>query len=141
MKGGLEVNDSLSVEDMMNVQMNQHNLYASEFSPDLLTSIKGQDSDCKYADVITLLEDWNMVDAKESGAPLVFHMIMEQLQEVLFKDAMPEDMYWAMKGKYQITDRLLRKVLGLRNKVVGRFLSTNIQSHARECIFSFSSVL
>ncbi len=49
------------------------------------------------------------MDAKDSGAPLVFHTLMEQLQEVLFKDEMPLDMYKLMDGKYNITDQLLRK--------------------------------
>ncbi|KOS63319.1 beta-lactam antibiotic acylase [Lysinibacillus sp. FJAT-14222] len=104
----LEANDSLTVEDMMNLQMDQHNLYAREFLPDLLNSIKAQDHDGKYEDVIKLLEDWNMVDAKDSGAPLVFHTLMQKLQEVLFKDQMPEDMYNLMSGKFNITDQLLR---------------------------------
>jgi len=96
------------VEDMMNLQMDQHNLYAREFIPYLLTSIKAQDQDGKYKDVIKLLENWDMVDAKDSGAPLVFHTLMEKLQEVLFKDQMPEDMYELMYGKFNITDQLLR---------------------------------
>ena len=105
----LEANDSLTVEDMMNLQMDQHNLYAREFLPDLLTSIKSMDKDKKYSEVIALLEDWNLVDAKELGAPLVFHTLMLQLQEVLFKEQMPEDMYNMMYGKFNITDQLLRK--------------------------------
>ncbi|MET4561295.1 penicillin amidase [Lysinibacillus parviboronicapiens] len=105
----LEANDSLTVEDMMQLQMDQHNLYAREFLPNLLSSLKAEDKDGKYAEVITLLENWDMVDAKDSGAPLVFHTLMEQLQEVLFKDEMPLDMYKLMAGKYNITDQLLRK--------------------------------
>ncbi|WP_235616346.1 penicillin acylase family protein [Lysinibacillus parviboronicapiens] len=105
----LEANDSLTVEDMMQLQMDQHNLYAREFLPNLLSSLKAKDKDGKYAEVITLLENWDMVDAKDSGAPLVFHTLMEQLQEVLFKDEMPLDMYKLMDGKYNITDQLLRK--------------------------------
>ncbi|MGE7091367.1 penicillin acylase family protein [Lysinibacillus sp. NPDC048646] len=105
----LEANDSLTIEDMMNLQMDQHNLYAREFLPDLLTSLKAQDKDGKYAEVITQLVNWDMVDAKESSAPLVFHTLMEQLQEVLFKDEMPLDMYNLMAGKYNITDQLLRQ--------------------------------
>lgn len=104
----IEANDSLTVEDMMNLQMDQHNLYAREFLPYLLPSIKAQDQDGKYKDVIKLLENWDMVDAKDSGAPLVFHTLMEKLQEVLFKDQMPEDMYELMYGKFNITDQLLR---------------------------------
>ncbi len=105
----LEANDSLTIEDMMNLQMDQHNLYAREFLPDLLTSLKAQDKDGKYAEVITQLVNWDMVDAKESSAPLVFHTLMEQLQEVLFKDEMPLDMYNLMAGKYNIMDQLLRQ--------------------------------
>ncbi|MGE7950105.1 penicillin acylase family protein [Lysinibacillus sp. NPDC093688] len=104
----LEANDSLTVEDMMDLQMDQHNLYAREFLPYLLPSIKAQDHDGKYKDVIKLLEKWDMVDAKDSGAPLVFHTLMEKLQEVLFKGQMPEDMYELMYGKFNITDQLLR---------------------------------
>ncbi|WGT39592.1 penicillin acylase family protein [Lysinibacillus sp. 1 U-2021] len=104
----LEENDAITVDDMMALQMDQHNLYAREFLPDLLTSIKEKDKNGKYADIMAMLEKWDMVDAKESGAPLVFHTLMIKLQEVLFKDQMPEDMYGIMYGKFNITDQLLR---------------------------------
>nr|WP_284705878.1 penicillin acylase family protein [Lysinibacillus sp. OL1_EC] len=104
----LEENDAITVDDMMALQMDQHNLYAREFLPDLLTSIKEKDQNGKYADIMAMLEKWDMVDAKESGAPLVFHTLMIKLQEVLFKDQMPEDMYGIMYGKFNITDQLLR---------------------------------
>lgn len=104
----LAANDSITVEDMMRLQMDQQNLYAREFLPNLLASIKSKDHDGKYAEIIKLLEEWNMIDAKESGAPLVFHTLMVKLQEVLFKDQMPEDMYKLMSGKFNITDQLLR---------------------------------
>lgn len=104
----LEENDAITVDDMMALQMDQHNLYAREFLPDLLTSIKEKDQDGKYAEIMAMLEKWDMVDAKESGAPLVFHTLMIKLQEVLFKDQMPEDMYGIMYGKFNITDQLLR---------------------------------
>lgn len=104
----LEANDSITVEDMMQLQMDQQNLYAREFLPNLLTSIKAKDQDKKYADTIKLLEEWDMTDAKESGAPLVFHTLMVKLQEVLFRDQMPVDMYKLMSGKFNITDQLLR---------------------------------
>ncbi|WBF58034.1 penicillin acylase family protein [Lysinibacillus sp. JK80] len=104
----LDANDAITVEDMMALQMDQHNLYAREFLPDLLTSLKEKDQDGKYAEIMAMLEKWDMVDAKESGAPLVFHTLMIKLQEVLFKDQMPEDMYGIMYGKFNITDQLLR---------------------------------
>ncbi|MFJ3390930.1 penicillin acylase family protein [Lysinibacillus sp. NPDC086135] len=113
----LAANDSLTVEDIMKLQMDQHNLYAREFLPYLLTSIKTQDQDEKYKDVIKLLENWDMVDAKDSGAPLVFHTLMEKLQEVLFKDQMPEDMYDLMYGKFNITDQLLRTAYADKNSI------------------------
>ncbi|MFJ8088201.1 penicillin acylase family protein [Lysinibacillus sp. NPDC095746] len=113
----LAANDSLTVEDIMKLQMDQHNLYAREFLPYLLTSIKAQDQDEKYKDVIKLLENWDMVDAKDSGAPLMFHTLMEKLQEVLFKDQMPEDMYELMYGKFNITDQLLRTAYAGKNSI------------------------
>jgi len=113
----LAANDSLTVEDIKKLQMDQHNLYAREFLPYLLTSIKAQDQNGKYKDVIKLLENWDMVDAKDSGAPLVFHTFMEKLQEVLFKDQMPEDMYELMYGKFNITDQLLRTAYAGKNSI------------------------
>lgn len=113
----LAANDSLTVEDIKKLQMDQHNLYAREFLPYLLTSIKAQDQNGKYKDVIKLLENWDMVDAKDSGAPLVFHTLMEKLQEVLFKDQMPEDMYELMYGKFNITDQLLRTAYAGKNSI------------------------
>ncbi|WP_249727826.1 penicillin acylase family protein, partial [Bacillus paralicheniformis] len=68
----LEANDEITVVDMMDLQMDQHNLYAREFLPDLLTSIKAKEQDGQYTEIIAMLEAWDMVDAKESRAPLVF---------------------------------------------------------------------
>ena len=63
-----------------------------------------------------------MVDAKESGAPLVFHTLMIKLQEVLFKDQMPEDMYGIMYGSLILQTSSYvqpiqeRKAFGLRSR-------------------------
>ncbi|AWE08943.1 penicillin acylase family protein [Lysinibacillus sp. 2017] len=105
----IETADSkLTIDDMKAMQMDQKNLHAVEFLPNLLQTIKAQDTNGEYKDVIALLESWNYVDAKDQGAPLVYHFLIETIENDLFKEAMPEDIYKLMAGKSLITDQLLR---------------------------------
>ena len=98
----------LTASDMKAMQMDKKNLYAEEFLPDLLATIKKMDTENKYSAVTTLLEEWELYDDKDQGAPLVFHFLMKNMKEALFKDAMPEDLYELMPGKAQIMDQMLR---------------------------------
>ncbi|MEK4230990.1 penicillin acylase family protein [Solibacillus sp. FSL H8-0538] len=98
----------LTAADMKAMQMDKKNLYAEEFLPELLATIKKMDTDNKYANVITLMEEWELYDNKDEGAPLVFHFLMKNMKEALFKDAMPEDVYELMPGKSQVMDQMLR---------------------------------
>lgn len=98
----------LTAADMRAMQMDKKNLYAEEFLPSLLATIKKMDTENQYSDVVTLMEEWEMYDNKDEGAPLVFHFLMKNMKEALFKDSMPEDMYELMPGKSQIMDQMLR---------------------------------
>ncbi|SOC18459.1 penicillin amidase [Ureibacillus xyleni] len=106
-KTGKEIK-GLTVADMQAMQSDKKNLYAEEFLPHILSTIKKMDSDGKYADIITLLEEWELYDGKDEGAPLVFNLLMTEIQNTLFEGNMPEDVYEMMPGKFQITDQLLR---------------------------------
>ncbi|WP_445326886.1 penicillin acylase family protein [Solibacillus sp. FSL W7-1464] len=98
----------LSVAEMKDMQMDKKNLHAEEFLPGLLETIKAQDIDDQYRNVITLLQEWEYYDDKDQGAPLVYHFLIENMEKALFQDAMPEDVYKLMPGKSQITDQMLR---------------------------------
>src|SRR5699024_6509451 len=72
----LEVNDELTAEDMMALQLDWENLYAREFLASLVQAIETEDSTNKYQDVLTLLKEWDQIDDPEQAAPLVFHKLM-----------------------------------------------------------------
>lgn len=97
----------LGIGEMRGMQMDKKNLRAESFLPELLTMIKEQDTEGKYARIITLLEEWEYYDDKDQSAPLVFHFLMENMQETLVKDVMPEDIYALMPGKGQVLDNML----------------------------------
>lgn len=106
-KTGKEIK-GLTVSDMQAMQSDKKNLYAEEFLPHILSTIKKMDTEGKYADIVTLLEEWELFDGKDEGAPLVFNLLMTEIQNTLFEGKMPEDVYEMMPGKFQITDQLLR---------------------------------
>lgn len=104
----LEVNDELTAEDMMALQLDWENLYAREFLASLVQAIETEDSTNKYQDVLTLLKEWDQIDDPEQAAPLVFHKLMKQLPKTMFEGEMPEDVYEMLPGKGQLTDQWLR---------------------------------
>ena len=104
----LESKDKLSIQDMKDIQMDTVNLYAAEFLPHFIETFKAADTAGEYSQIIASLEAWNYDETIDSGQALVFNFMMEEIKETLFKDAMPEDVYKMMPGKYQIMDNLLR---------------------------------
>ncbi|WP_391117950.1 penicillin acylase family protein [Psychrobacillus sp. L3] len=105
----LESKSNLTKEDMMNLQMDQTNLYAREFLTEMLGSVEKLDRNAEYKNIITLLTDWDQVDDKDQVAPLVFHKWIKELPNVLLEDEMPEDIYDMFPGKGNISDQFLRK--------------------------------
>lgn len=104
----LRERDDFTPEDMMQLQMDQKNMYAGEFLNDLLGSIEAQDEGEKYKEVVSMLREWDQLDSVDAAAPLVFHKLMKQLPIVMFSEEMPEDVYKLLPGKGSITDQLLR---------------------------------
>lgn len=105
----LREGDNFTAEDMMQLQMDQKNLYAAEFLQSMISSVEKVDTNRAFEESLTALKKWDQIDSKESIAPLIFHKWMKQLQIDMFRDAMPKDVYALMPGKAQITDELLRK--------------------------------
>lgn len=99
----------LTAKDMEAMQMDKKNLYAEEFLPDLLTTIKKMDTENKYEEVIALMEEWEYYDNKDDAQPLVFNFLINNMKESLFIEEMPEDIYDLMPGKSQIMDDMLRE--------------------------------
>ena len=105
----LESKEKLSVKDMKDIQMDAKNLYAVEFLPSLLETLKASKIANEYADALAILEEWNYFDTVDQSTPLIFHHLMANLKESLFIDEMPEDLYKLMPGKSQILDEMLRE--------------------------------
>lgn len=110
----LDSKSNLTKEDMMNLQMDQTNLYAREFLTEMLSSVEKFDSNGEYESIIALLTDWDQVDDKDQAAPLVFHRWIKELPKILLEDEMPEDVYDMLPGKGNISDQFLRK--GYKNE-------------------------
>ena len=102
----LEASDDLTKEDMMELQMDQKNLYAAEFLEDMINAVK--DETDEYDELLDMMSEWDQVDSKEQAAPLVFHKWMKQLPETLMAESFPEDVYDLMPGKNHITDQMMR---------------------------------
>lgn len=104
----LEASDELTVQDMMDLQMDQENLQARRFLEQLLTGLSTTEAGSTYTELLSEMESWNLVDDKESPFPLVFNKWMKKLPDVLFEEQIPEDIYDMMPGKANITDQLLQ---------------------------------
>lgn len=105
----LESKSDFTKEDMMDLQMDQTNLYAKEFLTQMLGSVENLDTKGEYKEILSLVKQWNQVDDKEQAAPLVFHKWMKELPQTLLEEEMPEDVYSMLPGKGNISDQLLRK--------------------------------
>lgn len=105
----LEEGDDFTKEDMMALQMDQHNLQAREFLKEMVASVENMDKENKYDDITDMLKKWDQVDSVDAAAPLVFHKWIKQLPATLFKDQMPKDIYDLLAGKGNITDAMMRE--------------------------------
>ncbi|SEJ76048.1 penicillin amidase [Bhargavaea ginsengi] len=105
----LREGDDLTPEDMMALQMDVKNLYAREFLDDMIGSLKATGAAEEYASAVRMLEDWNLEDDKDLGAPLIFHRWIQQLPRTMLRPSMPGDVYALMPGKNHITDEMMRQ--------------------------------
>ncbi|WP_077328223.1 penicillin acylase family protein [Virgibacillus siamensis] len=105
----LKSGDHFTADDMMALQMDQMNLRAKEFVPAFLQVLEAEDLSDTEKQALTLLQDWNYKDNKAAPQPLLFHRWMEEIETILYEDAIPEDIMELFGGKGQTTDNILRR--------------------------------
>lgn len=108
----LESKPMLQMEDLQKLQFDRHNLLAEEFLPGLLSAVEKNGSLRPIdQEAVQLLKAWNKQDDPEQGAPLVFALWIGQIEEVIFKPEVTEDMMKMFEDKAIVRDELLRKAL------------------------------
>lgn len=100
----------LTVDDMLQLQFDQHNLQAEEFVPIFLDVLTKNVDQLREIDksVMEEFEDWDFVDRLEDGEPLVFHKWMEEFTNVLFEESIPKEIDKLFEGRSQIVDQMIR---------------------------------
>ncbi|CAM3004144.1 penicillin acylase family protein [Paenibacillus sediminis] len=108
----LESKPVLQTSDLQVLQFDRHNLLAEEFLPGLL-SVLSKNSDLRPVDqdVVRLLQSWNKEDDPQQGAPLAFAFWINQIEDVVFKPEITDDMIKLFEDKSIVRDELLRKAL------------------------------
>lgn len=105
--------EDATVENMRELQFDFVNLQAEEFVPIMLTQLNTDANQEKLRPIdheaIQLLQDWNFVDDQSLGAPLLFHIFMQEVPNVLFTDTIDADVYRLFEGRAQVVDQLIRQ--------------------------------
>ncbi|MGR3763967.1 penicillin acylase family protein [Rossellomorea sp. NS-SX7] len=105
----LEQKDDLTIQDMKDLQMDQINLHAAEFLPNLLKDMKEKELSSEQKQALEILEVWDYKDDKSQAAPLLFHSWMNILSMDMFKKEIPEEMMDLFEGRQSIVDEMLRR--------------------------------
>lgn len=108
----LEASNDLTVEDMQALQMDQTNLRAAEFVPVFSEQLENVKLGNLEQQALKLLKDWDYKDVIDAPQPLIFHQWMSEIENILYKDAIPESLMNLFEGRGQTTDELLRKAFG-----------------------------
>ncbi len=106
----LQAKEQFTVEDMMNLQMDEKNLQAEEFVPkfiDLLKSSLGE----KEKLVLAELAKWDFYDRKDEVAPYIFNIWMGKISDVILSKDINEEMLDLFSGRKSAIDQLLRGAL------------------------------
>lgn len=105
----LESKNDLTIEDMKALQMDQKNLWAEEFVPVFLQALANESLKGIDKKAIEQLRQWDYVDRKDDAAPLIFHLWMKEIPNVLFKKDIPSEIEKLFEGKQAVVDELIRK--------------------------------
>ncbi len=105
----LNSKDIFTIEDMMKLQFDQKNLQAQEFLPIFFEQLEGMELSEMQREALQLLQAWDFADRPDEGAPLVFHLWMAAISDVLFADQIDDEMMPLFKGKAQAVDQLIRR--------------------------------
>ncbi|WP_370529748.1 penicillin acylase family protein [Alkalihalobacillus sp. AL-G] len=97
-----------TIEDMQQLQFDQYNLQAEEMIPILLPRLYQTTMSQLEKEAFNMLGHWNYMDDKDSGAPLVFHLWMYEISDVLFEKQIDKEMMDLFDGRAQTVDQLIR---------------------------------
>lgn len=102
----------VTMDDMQQLQFDRSNLHAEEFLAGLLDSMKDT-TPLRAIDLqaIQLLQGWNKINEKEQGAPLVYELWIQNMDEVIFKPELSDELMKLFNNKATAKDELLRKAL------------------------------
>ncbi|AXF57959.1 penicillin acylase family protein [Salicibibacter kimchii] len=104
----LEGGDNFTAEDMKAMQMDVQNLQASEFVPLLMEGVADEELREIDEEALEVLSSWDERDIADESGPLIFHLWMSAIPQVLFADAIPESVLDIFEGQPGIVDQLLR---------------------------------
>ena len=105
----LEEKDQLTIEDMQALQMDQQNLWAREYVPIFVEALIELPLEDLEQEAVSILDQWDYTDDQEEAAPLIFHLLMKEIPNVLFNEHIPPGMDQLFTGKQSIVDELLRR--------------------------------
>ncbi|MCS1351076.1 penicillin acylase family protein [Mechercharimyces sp. CAU 1602] len=101
-----------TVKENQALQLDSHNLRAKEMVPSLLVEINKKKKELRRIDqkALKILMEWNYEDSPKLGAPLLFHLWMDELEDQLYVD-IDRKMMPLFERKGGITDQLLRQAV------------------------------
>lgn len=109
----LRNNNSLTADDMKNLQMDELNLQAKEHLPKFINKLNQTNN--KFTKIekqaFNELVDWNFVDDKDKVAPYIFQMWMAEINKTLFRKQISDDMMELFGDRKVVVDQLLRDSL------------------------------
>lgn len=106
----ISAKDNITVDDMMNLQMDKMNLQAREFVPLFVDLLKNSEDE-QVKEALSILDKWDFVDGAEQAPPMIFNLWTKEIQDVLFEEEIPIETLELFGGKRQAIDELLRKAI------------------------------
>ena len=104
----LESSDSLTAQDMKDLQMDTINLRAKEFIPLLSKEIIKDNLTKNELQALDTLIKWNYDDNVTRSEPLIFDAWIKEIETQLYKE-IPEDVMTLFSSRSQTTDDILRR--------------------------------
>lgn len=105
----LEEKDDFSVDDMAQMQMDEKNLQARDFVPLLLEWLPQEGLSETENEAVALLKEWDFRDNVNAPEPLIYHHWLHAVEEMVFKEDIPEEVMGLLGRRGQLLDSLIRK--------------------------------
>jgi penicillin amidase len=107
--------DSITVEDMKELQLNQKSGLAEKYMPLLLAALKDEELQTELEKQgYALLEKWDCVYDRESAAATIFETYYEKLFKNIFSDELGNDLFSSLMQAVKITRIKVDKIMETR---------------------------